>query len=106
SAVRKMPCACRSTVPCLRFSCCMPTGGTHVPPAAFMSLLLSLRTACSNGQRRCSKRLSDDVTRRSCGSPWEAFSYEQFSPDTSDAERGNDHTEGELAELTYIRRAP
>ncbi|WP_312452069.1 hypothetical protein, partial [Stutzerimonas nitrititolerans] len=23
------------------------------------------------------------------GSPWEAFSYEQFSPDTSDVPRGN-----------------
>ncbi|MGA4531082.1 hypothetical protein ACPA1H_12080, partial [Ectopseudomonas chengduensis] len=40
-----------------------------------------------------SKPMSEGVTKRNAGLLWEAFSYEQFSPDTSDAERGNDHDE-------------
>lgn len=33
--------------------------------------------------------MSEGVTKRNAGLLWEAFSYEQFSPDTSDALRGN-----------------
>ena len=84
-----MPCACRSTVLCLRFSCCMLTGGNQVLPVAFTSSPLTLHTAYSSGLQQCSKPMSEGVTKRNAGLLWEAFRYEQFSPDTSDAERGN-----------------
>ena len=67
-------------------------------PVAFTSSPLTLHTAYSSGLQQCSKPMSEGVTKRNAGLLWEAFSYEQFSPDTSDAERGNDQ-HGQLRRL-------